>query len=209
MVDQQQGDQGEGFGFVGHQGGHELREPDRLLQQLLVFRFAGGGVAAGEGQVDHREDAGEPLGQQVIGGDGEADPGVADLAFGAHEPLGQCRLGDQEGPGDPGGQADHGLQREGDPRFLCQSRVAAGEEEAEPLVAEAEQAFFAEIHDRLLRLPGELGPAGSGAAEPVDRAVAGRGQQPGHRVVRWLVVPGAQGERARVLQRVFGEFEVA
>jgi hypothetical protein len=42
--------------------------------QLAVLRLvAACGIAAGEDQVDHREDAREPLGQEPVGGDFEAD----------------------------------------------------------------------------------------------------------------------------------------
>ena len=91
--------------------------------------------------------------------------------------------------------------------------MAAGEDQAEPLVTYSQQAVCAEVrhgrhHLGLSSELAELLPAEPGAPQPVDRAVAGRSQQPRNRIVRHRVAPLAQSERARVLQRILGELEI-
>jgi hypothetical protein len=52
----------------------------------------------------------------MVGGDLQSDPGVADLPFGAHQPLRHGGLADQERAGDlAGGQALDGIIRAAQP----------------------------------------------------------------------------------------------
>jgi hypothetical protein len=60
---------------------------------------------------------------------------VGDLALGTHDSLAHGRLGDQEGAGDlAGGQASERAQRERHTRLHLQRRVAAGEDQPQPIV---------------------------------------------------------------------------
>ena len=151
---------------------------------------AGGAVALVEDEVEDGEDAVEPLGEEVVRRHPVGDAGVADLPLRAHDPLGERRFGDEEGPGDLGrreaaeraqGQGDAGVERE--------RRVAAGEDEPQPIVGKA--ALASQAHGRLrsrgheatLDLDQLLGVA-PGAAQPVERPVARRRRDPGPRVGR-------------------------
>ena len=119
-------------GCVGHQLDERAAEPQRLGRQV-----AAAAVALVEDQVDDREHGGEPLGQQVVGRHPERDAGGLDLALGPHQSLRHRRLGHQEGAGDlVGGQAAERPQRERDLGVDGERRVAAGEDQLEPLVAE-------------------------------------------------------------------------
>ena len=129
-LQQHQREQAVHLGLVGHQLGERAAEPDRLGGEV-----AAPAVALVEDQVDDREHRGEPVGQQVRGRHAERDPGGPDLALRAHEPLRHRRLGDEEGARDlVGRQAAERPQRERDLRVERERRVAAGEEQLEPLV---------------------------------------------------------------------------
>ena len=105
-------------------------EPDRLRGQV-----AAAAVALVEDQVDDREHRREPLGQQVRGRHAERDAGGRDLALRAHQPLRHRRLGHEERAGDlVGREAAQGAQRQRDLRVDRERRMAAGEQQLEPLV---------------------------------------------------------------------------
>ena len=120
--------------------------------------------------------------------------GVADLALGPHQPLGHRRLGHEEGAGDLGrGEAAEGAQGERDPGLEGERRVAAGEDQPQPVVGDAavpscrrrgrarRWTVSAVRHGRLLDL---------GRAAP-RRAAAGRGPGSGPSVVSQA--PGLRG----------------
>ena len=81
------------FGFVGHELGQRAAEADRLCGQV----DAAAAPAFVEDQVDDGEHGVEPLGQQVVGRDGERDAGVADLVLGACQALAHRLERDEEG----------------------------------------------------------------------------------------------------------------
>ncbi len=155
----------------------------------------------------------EAVGEQVIGRDLDRDAGVPDLALRPHEALGERGLRHEERPRDLGGRqpADH-AQRE---RHACvrgQRWMAAREDQAQALVGDRAQFHV------LLGARGErgqpsqyLGLAGQRALapQPVDRAVSGRGQDPGAGVPRRLFAPALERGCEGVLDCVFGETEVA
>ena len=92
--------------------------------------------------------------------------------------------------------------------------MAAREDQAQPLVTHAQQPVLPDVrhhghHPGLFTDLRELLPAEPGPPQPVDRAVPGRSEQPGHWVVRYGVAPLAQRECTSILQRILGEFEVA
>ena len=191
--------------LVGHQLGERAPEPQRLGRQL-----AAAAVALVEDQVDDREHGREPVGQQVVGRDPERDPGGLDLALRPHQALGHRRLADEEGARDlAGGQAAERAQRQRDLRLRGERRVAAGEDELEPLVGEGRL-----VHGVLRRL-GHLEQAGlrgqrAVAADAIDGSVARGRHEPGARVVRDAVArPALRGDREGLLRGLLGEVEVA
>jgi hypothetical protein len=215
-VQQHQREQPHGLGLVGHQRGHQLAQSDRLRAELRAEQFVAGGcgVALAEDEVEHGEHEGEPLGQLVVGRDPEGDPGVADLALGAHQALRHRRLGDQERAGDlRRGQPAHRLQRQRHPRLLGERRMSAGEDQAQPLVPDPDQAVGREVHD-LARFAGVAGllvlsVGGALTAQPVERPVTRDRDEPLRRRVRnagrWPVL---QRRRGGLLQRLLGELEI-
>ena len=163
----------------------------------------------------------EPLRQELRRRDAVRDAGVADLALGADQPLGERRLGHEERPRDLGrGQAAQRPQRQGDPGVHRQRRVAAGEDQAQPVVGDGHR-----------RPP--LDPRRSRAELGLDRGVARRAPRSSRRArlrrrsrsiarLRAVVVihapglsgtprtrPGLEGRDERVLDGLLGEVEVA
>jgi hypothetical protein len=145
VVQEHQGGEAQRLGLIGHQHGEQLREPDRLVAQLAADeRVAlGGRVALVEDEVQHGEDRADPLGQEMIGRHAEGDAGVPDLGLGAHEALGHRRLWDEERAGDrSGGESAQRTQRQRDTGLGRQRRVAAREDEREPLVRDRAQVVL-------------------------------------------------------------------
>jgi hypothetical protein len=146
----------------------------------------------------------------VVGRDAERNAGLSDLPLRAYKPLSHGRLGDEERPGDlVGCEATQGSERQGNLRVRCERRVAAGEDEAQSLVWD---------HVRLLRLARRfqrreqlgLPLEGAVAADPVDRPVARRRQQPGTGPFGSAVDrPALERDGDGVLEGVLGEVEVA
>ena len=204
-MQQHQRQQAVHLGLVGHQLGERPPEPERLGRQV-----AAAGVALVEDQVDDREHGGEAIGQQVVGRHPERDPGGLDLALRPHQPLRHRRLGDQEGAGDlAGGQAAERPQGQRDLRVGGERRMAAGEDELEPLVGEGRL-----VHDVLRRL-GHLEQVGlrgqrAVAADAIDGPVARRRHQPGAGAGGDSVArPALRGDREGLLRGLLGEVEVA
>ena len=142
-------------------------------------------------------------------GNRERDPGRLDLGLGAGQATLHGLLGDQERPGDLGGlQATEGPQRERHLPVQRQRRVAAGEDQLEPLVLD--HGVVELVHDGL-RHRQQVDLLGQGAlpADPVDRPVAGRRHQPRARVGRHARHgPALRRDRERLLRGVLGLVEV-
>src|SRR3954454_17045161 len=144
----------------------------------------------------------------MLGRDSERDAGVADLPLGPDEALGERRLRDEEGASDlrrlePADEA----QRQRDLRLRRERRVAAGEDQLEPLVGNHSLLVLRELLGprEQLRLAGQR----LLAADPVDRRVPGRGHDPGARVAGSSVAwPPLRRPDEGVLHRVLGEVEV-
>src|ERR671922_612913 len=113
----------------------------------------------------------------------DRDRGLADLALGADEPLRERWLGEQERTRDLGRlQAADEPERERDLRLRRERRVAAREDEAQPLVGDRARVHLLSRAPRKLLEPAEqlgLPLEIALAADAVDRAVAGRGHDPG------------------------------
>ena len=174
-------------------------------------RVAGaGGVALVEDQVDDGQHGPEPVGQVGLVRDPVGDPGVADLALGPDQPLGHGRLGHQEGAGDlGGGEPAQQPQGQRDLGAGGERRVAAGEDQAQPVVAHGALLgrFVPGVQQGGLGVPVL---AGRLPAQPVDRPVAGGGDDPAGRARRQ---PGRRpplhGRGERVLDRLLGDVDVA
>ena len=189
--EQQQGEQAVRLGRVGQQLDDEAGEADRLLAEVGPHQLVAGGgdVALGVDEVQHVQHAAEPLGQLVVGGHPVGDAGRLHLALGPHEPLVHRRLGGQERPGDLGHlEAADGPEGERHPGLEGEGGVAAGEEQAEPVVGDAAAVVAVVVgrrgvvvvaHECFEVLEGGLvGGAGAAAAEGVDRPPPGDGGQP-------------------------------
>ena len=175
----------------------------------------GGGVTLGEDGVDDAVDAREPFGELVGVGHAVGDAGGGDPLFGAHDALLHRRLGGREGACDLAGrQAGDAAQREGHPGLGCDRRVAAGEDQPEAFVGDVVVERPVELRGRLAQqfLADRSGePVLSlPSPQPVDRAAAGGGDDPGDRVVgRAVAAPGPKCVDPGVLDRFLGEIEVA
>ena len=159
----------------------------------------------------HAERRREPVGQHRVGRHAERDPGRADLALRPHEPLRHRRLRDEEGRGDLRCREAADLaQRERDLHVERERRVAAGEDEREPLVGD--RAHLVGLRGQRLEAGEQRRLVGEDALtpDPVDRAVAGGRDDPGPGVVRDARPrPALERSRERVLHRVLGALEVA
>jgi hypothetical protein len=193
------------LGLVGHQLGECTPEPDRLGRKLPAAA-----VALVEDQVHDREHRGEAVGEQMRRRHAKRNPRGLDLAFRASEPLRHGRLGHEEGTGDllrleaaerPQGERDLGVERE------C--RVAAREEELEPLIGDRRL-----IHGVLhclghVEQPG-LDRKRAVAADAVDRTVARRRHEPAAGVGgRPFPRPALGSNCERLLGSFLGEVEIA
>jgi hypothetical protein len=170
------------------------------------------GVALVEDQVDRREHRREPLRQQVVGRNAERDRGGADLLLRPDQPLRHRSLRGEERARDllsreaaehPQRQRDLGVDRE--------RRMAAGERQRQSLVgnrALVHVVLLARRRHEPCRLRELLGPDAL-AAQPVDRTIPRRRDDPGERARR-DAVPWPPLERGgeRVLDGVLGEIEV-
>ena len=185
---QQQRHQAEHLRLVRHQAGQQPGQPDRLGAQLGADQRVPGGsrVPLVEDQVDHGEHVRQPGGQRRVARHAVRDPRVSDLPLGPDQPLGDRRLGDQERAGDLGGlQPGHEPQGEGELRLGAQRRVAAGEDEPQPVIRHWRPL------GRYHRLRAGLGPAWIRSSAAC------------------AFCPSFGGDGEGLLDRLFGEVDVA
>jgi hypothetical protein len=213
VVEQHQRQQAADLGLGGQRARGQLEVPaqaDRLDAQLAAHQrvAAGRGVALVEDQVDHRQRRVEPHRQLVGVGHPVRDAGVADLALGAHQPLRHRRLGHRERARDRRGRqpADQ-PQRQRHLRGGCQRRVAAGEDQPQPIVGD--RLGRGGARGLLARLVGDDRPQLDPSADRVDGLVAGDLHQPAARLGGRAVGPRRRRRRERLLHRLLGEVEVA
>src|SRR5256885_12891002 len=135
----------------------------------------------------------------------------ADLSLGADEALCHGRLADEERVCDlRGGEPSDLSQRERHLRIGGKSRVAAGEDEREPVVGDRAHAVI--LLRKVAQACQELGLAGEGllATDTVDGAIARGRDDPGAGVAGHAFVrPTVDRDRERVLDGVLGKLEVA
>ena len=170
-----------------------------------------GRVPLVEDQVDDGQHVGEPVGQFRVARHPVRDAGGPDLALGPDQALGNRRLRHEERARDLGGlEPGDQPQREGQLGLGGQRRVAAGEDQPEAVVLHRSHllgGFGAGLHANRLGLPAEPGRL---AAQPVERLVAGRGDDPAARVGRYAGGRPALGRDGEgLLDRLLGEVDVA
>ena len=162
-----------------------------------------------------REDRLEALGQFLCGRDLERDPGVPDLGLPADEALGHRRGRREERAGDLLGREPADLpERE---RRPAPSRSIAGWQQAK--MSRRRSSSISSRCPRRVRVgdlrepPGELrlqGVEAAAAPKRVDRLESPRGDEPRPRIVRDAVFgPALDGDRKRLVERFFGQVEVA
>ena len=134
---------------------------------------------------------------------------MRDLVAGAQQALAHGRLTDEEGAGHLARrQAGHGLEREGHPAGHRQGWVAAGEQQAQPVVHGGRSPLGIPFGHRL-HLPQllRLGPAPS---QHVHGATTrGRGQPRSRVVGHAFAGPPLQRPLGGVLEAVLGQLPVA
>ena len=220
--EQHEGEQAGRFGFVGHQLDEDAAESDGLGGEVDSCQLVagGGGVAFGEHEVDRGQDGVEPVRELGVAWDPVGGVVVAELAFGADDPLGDRRFGDDEGVGDLGGiQAAEESQGERDLGVGRQRRVAAQEHQPQLVVGDdvGEGVEFVEFGVRVgvhgvVEVVGCLVTllAAGLASDPVDRPVAGGRGDPASRVRGDAVDgPAFGGDRERFGDGVLGQVDVA
>ena len=117
-------------------------EPERLVGQL-----AAPAVALVEDQVDDREHGREPVGQQVLGRHAERDPGRRDLRFARTRRCAIVASGTRNARAISSVVRPPSVaQRQRDLRLQRERRVAAGEDELEPLVRERRLVHVVLLH---------------------------------------------------------------
>jgi hypothetical protein len=146
----------------------------------------------------------------VLSRHAERDARVPDLALRPHQPLGHCRLGQEECARDLlGRQAAEGAEGEGDLRLERERRVAASEDELEPLVRNGRLSHI--VHGGLWQLE-QVGFRRQRPVPPdaVEGSVPSRCEEPRPGVRRLAVArPALCGDRECLLGGFLGEVEVA
>ena len=217
LGEEHQREQAQDLGLVGHQARQHPGLPDRLRGEVGADLDVGRRrqVPLVEDEVQRGEDAGQPGRQLVVGRDAVRDVRGLDLLLRPREPLAHRRLVDEEGAGDLG-HREPAEQPEGEGHLgvAGERRVAAGEDQPEPLVGDGAHGVGV---DGVLVVEGsEHGGglrvsrvAGGLPAEPVDGAVLGGRRQPRPRVGR-QAGPRPPGHRLdeRLLGDVLGQLDV-
>ena len=190
---------------------HSSRRIERVARRCRV--------ALVEHEVQDAQHAVEPFGQELGRRHAIGDAGVADLALGPDEALGQRRLGDQERAGDLGRrQPAQRSQRERHPGVERERRVAAGEDQAQSVVRDVHRILCrigvdgAQVGLELGLARQRLGLRDEALAPPqaIDRPVARGRRDPRPGIGRDAPL-GPRLERAdeRILDGLLGEVEVA
>ncbi len=137
LDEQHEREQAQHLRLVGHELDQEPAEADRFGAEVLADQPVARTrrVALGEDEVDDGQHGAQPVGQLGLVRHPVGDPRVADLALGPDNPLRHRRLGHQEGAGDLArGEPAEQPQRERHLRARRERRMAAGEDQPEPIV---------------------------------------------------------------------------
>ena len=149
-------------------------------------------IALREHQVEHQQHRREAIRELLGTGHLVRDARRPDGPLGAHQPLRDGRLGHQERPRDGRGlDAGHGAQGQGDACLGRQQRVAAGEDETQPVVRDG----FRLVQDVVRRIDlvvARLGPGARPPSRPAD-GHAGCGRWPAGEPSVVIQAPGRSG----------------
>ena len=213
MVEEHQRHEPGRLRLIRQQAREHAGEADRLGAQLLADgRIARrGGVPLVEDQVQHGHHLVETLGDDRLGRVAKPDPGHAQAALRAHEPLRHDGLRDEEGARDLGRREAAGQpQRERHLGVGRERRVAAGEDQLEAVIGQAVvRKVRGGLRARLLELR-QLQRQRPVAPEPVERHVAGGCDHPGGRLGGNAVDrPAGRGAREGLLHRLLRQVGVA
>ena len=135
---------------------------------------------------------------------------VADLVLRPHEALRHGGFFDEEGPRDLGRlQTGDQAQRQGHPCVRCERRMAAGEDQAQPVVVHGPSIDWFVCGMQQCRLFLTV-ISGTFSADTVDGPVAGGGDDPTGGTRRQTVGgPPFECDLERVLDRFFGDIDIA
>ena len=137
IVQEEQGQESPSLRILGDQVVQQARQANGFGAQIVAHQLGAGSgrVALIEDQVEDSQDGVQPFGPEARRRDLVGDARNLDLALGAHQALRHGGFAQQEGLGDlAGGQTAEGVERQSDPRILCDGRVAAGEDQAQSFV---------------------------------------------------------------------------
>ena len=206
--EQQERQQPEHLGLVGHQPREQAGEPDRLLADVAAHAA----VALGVDEIDDAQDAGEPLRQPVVRRHAERDRRLRDLAARADQAALHRRLAREERASDlRDGQARHAAERQRHPRLWGERGMAAHEDHPQLIVVQRgalEVQVGVVAHG--LRQFGGVGVGDARVAQAVQRlAPRGRGEPGARPVRRAAAIPLDRRGHERVLDGVLGERQVA
>jgi hypothetical protein len=164
-----------------------------------------------EDQVEHREERAQPVRQLVVGRDPVGDARGADLSLRAHDPLLHGGLaGQQRARHLRGGQPAERPQGERHARLRRERRMAAREEQPQPVVGERRVHWVVRDSGHQPLQLAQLVLVAALASEAVDGAVARRAHDPGAGVVRRPVPrPALERGHEGLLNHLLGEVEVA
>ena len=200
-------EEGEDLGFLGQHAGDEPAEPLGVGAEIAAGGKIGPAaeIALVEDDVEGGEYLGKPVRQLVGTRDPVGDARIDDLSLGAHDPLRHCCLGDQERVRDLArGHAHDRPKRQRNLGVPGQRRVAAREDEAEPIIGITAHVRRPAVSQQL-----QLRPVGRVPPQPVDRPPPCRLEEPGSgalgNAVEW---PALEGDHHRVLHEVLGQIEV-
>src|SRR6267378_8007905 len=164
-------------------------------------------IALIEHEIDDVQHARQALGKIAALGDIVRNARVADLRLRPYDALRQRRGGGEKRRRDLlRRQAAHLAQRHRDLRVRIQGGVAAGEDEAQPVVGDGVILGFC----KLLRHVYLIADLATALAHPVDRLESARRNEPRPRIRRCpFDRPALERRRERILKRLLGEIEVA
>ena len=212
LDEQHQRQQSHHFRLLRHQLCQEPPEADRLGAEVLPNEPVArrGCVPLVENQVDDGQHSPEAARELGFVRDAIRDSRVANLCLGPDQPLGHRRFRRQKRAGDLGRrEPPDEPQRQGDLDAGGQRRVAAREDQAQPIVAHGVllDRLAAGMQEDRLRVPIL---ARRLATDAVDRLVAGSGDDPTCRARRQSAGrPRAHRRGKRILHGVLGHVDVA
>ena len=211
-MQEHEGREAEHFGFTGKQRGKQPPEADRFLAQVGPHDgiARAGRVALVEQEVDNRQHGRQAFGERFPRRDLVGNARQRDLLLGAHDALRGGCFGLQECARDLAcRQPAKRAQRERSLRGNGKGRVAAGEQQAQPVVGKAVVMGLCIRCRHLLeeRVVAHVVPR---APQEIDQAMPRDRREPCGRAFRNpFGLPVGEGFLERILQGFFGEVEVS